>query len=68
TEIYTHVLPSQVRDYADHDADKTMELDAVELLRRFLQHVLPPRFTRVRYITASSPTATGRATWPRPES
>ena len=26
-----------------------MELDAVEFLRRFLQHVLPPRLTRVRY-------------------
>jgi len=37
------------RDYADHNASKTMELDAVEFLRRFLQHVLPPRFTRVRY-------------------
>src|SRR5215210_1153328 len=37
------------RDYADHNTDKTMELDAVEFLRRFLQHVLPPRFTRVRY-------------------
>lgn len=37
------------RDYADHNADKTMDLDAVEFLRRFLQHVLPPRFTRVRY-------------------
>jgi hypothetical protein len=37
------------RDYADDDAQKTMELDAVEFLRRFLQHVLPPRFTRVRY-------------------
>jgi hypothetical protein len=37
------------RDYADHNASKTMELDAVEFLRRYLQHVLPPRFTRVRY-------------------
>lgn len=37
------------RDYADHNAQKTMTLDGVELLRRFLQHVLPPRFTRVRY-------------------
>ena len=37
------------RDYADHNAQKTMQLGAVELLRRFLQHVLPPRFTRVRY-------------------
>jgi hypothetical protein len=37
------------RDYADDNAPKTMELEAVEFLRRFLQHVLPPRFTRVRY-------------------
>jgi hypothetical protein len=26
-----------------------MTLDGVEFLRRFLLHVLPPRFTRVRY-------------------
>ena len=37
------------RDYRDHNAHKTMTLDAVNFLRRFLQHVLPPRFTRVRY-------------------
>lgn len=37
------------RDYDDHNTRKTMPLDAVEFLRRFVQHVLPPRFTRVRY-------------------
>ena len=37
------------RDYADSNAKKTMSLDGVEFLRRYLQHVLPPRFTRVRY-------------------
>jgi hypothetical protein len=37
------------RDYADNHAQKAMTLDAVEFLRRFLLHVLPPRFTRVRY-------------------
>jgi hypothetical protein len=37
------------RDYAANNAQRIMELDAVEFLRRFLQHVLPPRFTRVRY-------------------
>ena len=37
------------RDYARHNAEATLELDAVEFLPRFLQHVLPPRFTRVRY-------------------
>jgi hypothetical protein len=37
------------RDYAANNAQKTMQLDAAEFLRRFLTHVLPPRFTRVRY-------------------
>lgn len=37
------------RDYAANNAERTIELEAVEFLRRFLQHVLPPRFTRVRY-------------------
>ena len=37
------------RDYADGNAQKTMKLPAAEFLRRFLLHVVPPRFTRVRY-------------------
>jgi hypothetical protein len=37
------------RDYADDNAQKTTNLDAVEFLRRFLLHVVPSRFTRVRY-------------------
>ena len=37
------------RDYADDNAQKTMSLDAVQFLRRFLMHVVPHRFTRVRY-------------------
>lgn len=37
------------RDYENDNAPRTMNLDAVEFLRRFLQHVLPTRFTRVRY-------------------
>lgn len=37
------------RDYAANNAQKEMTLDAVKFLRRFIQHVLPPRFTRVRY-------------------
>lgn len=37
------------RDYKDHNAQKTMELPATEFLRRFLMHVVPPRFTRIRY-------------------
>ena len=37
------------RDYKDGNARKTMALPATEFLDRFLQHVVPTRFTRVRY-------------------
>ncbi len=37
------------RDRSDGGARKTMTLDAVEFLRRFLMHVVPPRFVRIRY-------------------
>ena len=37
------------RDYRDGARLKTMRLDAVEFLRRFLLHVLPPGFMRVRH-------------------
>jgi Putative transposase/Transposase zinc-binding domain len=37
------------RDYHHGNAQKSMELPAGEFLRRFLMHVVPPRFTRIRY-------------------
>ena len=37
------------RDYADGDRLKVMELDAAEFLRRFLLHVVPDRFVRIRH-------------------
>lgn len=37
------------RDYADDHRVKHMRLDAFEFLRRFLMHVLPDRFVRIRY-------------------
>jgi len=37
------------RDRADHDRVKEMALPADEFLRRFLLHVLPDRFVRIRY-------------------
>jgi Putative transposase/Transposase zinc-binding domain len=37
------------RDYADGNRKKVMTLEAVEFLRRFLLHVLPDRFVRIRY-------------------
>ena len=37
------------KDYRDHDRRKVMALSGEELLRRFLLHVLPPGFKRVRH-------------------
>lgn len=37
------------RDYADESRTKLCTLGALEFLRRFLQHVLPDRFVRIRY-------------------
>ena len=37
------------RDYADGDRVKVMELDVDEFLRRFLLHVVPDRFVRIRH-------------------
>jgi hypothetical protein len=37
------------RDYADHNRQKTMTLKAEEFIRRFLLHVLPSRFVRIRH-------------------
>jgi len=37
------------RDYADHNRQKTMVLQAEEFIRRFLLHVLPARFVRIRH-------------------
>jgi hypothetical protein len=37
------------RDYADDNRQKTMPLQAEEFIRRFLLHVLPPRYVRIRH-------------------
>jgi len=37
------------RDYSDHNRHNEMTLPAIEFLRRFAMHIVPPRFTRVRY-------------------
>lgn len=36
------------RDYSDNNKIKTMKLDAHEFIRRFLFHILPDRFIRIR--------------------
>ena len=37
------------KDYAHHNKQRTMPLACVEFLHRFLQHVLPKGFPRIRY-------------------
>jgi hypothetical protein len=37
------------RDYADHNRQKSMTLKADEFIRRFLLHVLPARYVRIRH-------------------
>lgn len=37
------------KDYGDADREKVMDLDADEFLRRYLLHVLPERFVRIRH-------------------
>jgi hypothetical protein len=38
------------RDYADGNRTKQSTVSAIEFLRRFLMHVLPDRFVRIRYV------------------
>ena len=37
------------RDYADHNKTKIMPVSAFEFIRRFLLHVLPDRFVKIRH-------------------
>lgn len=37
------------KDYADGNTEKTMTLDACEFIRRFLLHVLPSGFVKIRH-------------------
>ena len=43
------VVRFRYRDYADHDRPNVLTLDGEEFLRRFLLHVLPTRFVRIRH-------------------
>lgn len=44
-----HQVTYRWRDYADGNRVKESTIDAQEFLRRFLLHVLPERFVRIRY-------------------
>lgn len=48
------------RDYKADGAQKEMTLPAVAFMRRFLQHVLPPRFVRIRHYGFLAPRYRGQ--------
>jgi hypothetical protein len=49
TSMDDHSVAFRWKDYADGSTPKTMTLDGVEFVRRFLQHVLPSGFVRIRH-------------------
>jgi len=48
-DVVDGVVRFRWKDYADHDRVKVMALVGDEFLRRFLLHVLPRRFVRIRH-------------------
>jgi hypothetical protein len=48
-DLVDGVVRFRWKDYADQDRQKIMALTAEEFLRRFLLHVLPARFVRIRH-------------------
>ena len=48
-DLVDGVVRFRYRDYADHDRPKVLALNGEEFLRRFLLHVLPTRFVRIRH-------------------
>jgi hypothetical protein len=48
-ELHNGRVTFRYKDYADDHKQKAMTLSAEEFLRRFVQHVLPARFVKVRH-------------------
>jgi hypothetical protein len=48
------------RDYKDNSREKVMTLSADEFMRRFLLHVLPPQFTKIRHYGILASAVKGR--------
>jgi hypothetical protein len=48
-DIEADQVSFRFKDYRDHGQQKTMSLPVDEFIRRFLVHVLPLRFHRIRY-------------------
>lgn len=48
-EITNDTVTFRYKDYADNDKLKTMSLSGVEFIRRFLMHILPLGFVKIRH-------------------
>ena len=51
----------EYKDYKDGGKKKEMQLTAEEFIRRFTQHILPPKFRRIRHYGFLSNAAKGKA-------
>ena len=47
--IENGIVTFKWRDYKDNNKWKSMSVSAVEFIRRFLMHILPQRFTKIRH-------------------
>lgn len=47
--IDDHQVTFSYKDRSDENRNKTMKISAIEFIRRFLLHVLPHRFMKIRY-------------------
>ena len=59
--VDTEGVTFEYKDYADGGIKKTMPLPNAEFVRRFAQHILPPKFRRMRHYGFLSNAAKGKA-------
>ena len=45
----SHSVTFRYKDYRDGGRQKEMTLDALEFIRRFMMHILPPHFVKIRH-------------------
>lgn len=48
-DLKDDIVKFRYRDYADENREKIMELAAESFIRKFMMHVVPRRFVRIRY-------------------
>lgn len=45
----SHTVTFRYKDYKDEGKQKEMTLNAIEFIHRFMMHILPPRFIKIRH-------------------